>query len=185
LENLLLNDVIRELIVLDLICQDEKINLDIAIFGGSSLLLHLGDDLFRSTRDIDYTIDAFSSEEKLKKIMDMMPGYFHNLGGHPEFPDKELYKDNGIEYQEWEGIQFKNLKFFLPSIEMIALSKLMSKREKDLEDLKNTPIINECDLIKLKEFIDDCETYLFNTVEYNFHEWDDILMIRGLSQSQS
>jgi hypothetical protein len=172
--------IVKELVVLDLICQKEEAYLCIAIFGGASLLLHLGDESFRGTRDIDYRIERFTSKEKLEKIKKEMPGVFEELGGFPEFPDREMYLQEGKEYHEWKGVPFRNLRIFLPSIEMVALSKLMSNREKDLIDLKETPILNMCDLGKLKEYIDECKTYLSNTREYNYLEWDDLLKARGL-----
>lgn len=175
--------ILRELLALDLICIEEDVKLSIALFGGASLILHLGDNQFRGTRDIDYRTEYVSSREKFIKIQDLMPGVFEELGGFPEFPDQELYQKNGKEYYEWDGVQFSKIKIFLPSIEMIALSKLMSNREKDLEDLTDTPILNMCDLIKLKELIDDCATYLANTREYNFLEWSEILIARGLKLS--
>lgn len=40
----------------------------------------------------------------------------------PEFPDQELYQENGEVVYELEGVAFENLRIFLPSIEMLALS---------------------------------------------------------------
>lgn len=79
-----------------------------------------------------------------------------------------------------DGIPFESLVIFLPNIEMLALSKLVSKRGKSLEDLKTKPIVEKCDLIKLKAWVKEAESYYFNTLEFNFHEWDDILNARGL-----
>lgn len=180
MENLQLNEIIRNLHVLDFICAEEETYLSIAIFGGASLIMHLGDENFRSTMDIDYKIDSVSSQDKLDKIKRDMPGAFEELGMFPQFPDHQMYKENGKEYHTWDGNVFTNLKIFLPSIEMIALSKLMSDRGKDLEDLMKTPIMNNCDLGKLKEYVIECKTYLINTRQFNFHEWDDILLARGL-----
>ena len=180
MSNLELKDIIREMIVLDLICQEEEAQLKIAIFGGAALLMHLGDDVFRATQDIDFRVEEVSSKEKLKRIMDLKPGVFHPLGMFPEFPDQELYQENGKEYFELEGIVFENLRIFLPSIEMLALSKLMSNREKDLEDLKTKPIMDKCDLAMLQELVEEAKTYKYQTSEYNFHEWDGILKARKL-----
>lgn len=180
MEKLNEQSIIRELLVLDLICQEEDTFLNIALFGGASLILLLGDKSFRGTIDIDFRIESVSSEEKLKKIIETMPGVFEELGHFPEFPDQEMYLENGT-YYELDSVQFSHLKIFLPAIEMIALSKLMSNRGKDLADLMETPNLNQCNLVKLKENVDYCKTYLFNTREFNFLEWDNILAARGLS----
>lgn len=52
--DLSLKEVVRELIVLDLICQEEETHLKIAVFGGAALLIHLGDEMLRTTQDIDF-----------------------------------------------------------------------------------------------------------------------------------
>lgn len=56
----------------------------------------------------------------------------------------------------------------------------MSNREKDLDDLKNQPIMEKCDLTKLMEYVEEAKSYKYNTPEYNFHYWDDILAARGI-----
>ncbi|MDQ0428566.1 hypothetical protein QOZ98_001392 [Planomicrobium stackebrandtii] len=177
-----LEDVIRELVVLDLICQEENTNLEIALFGGAAILIHLGDTDFRATRDIDFRVENYTSEEKLNKIMEAKPGVFQRLGMFPEFPDQALYREHGDLFL-LEGIPFENLKIFLPDIEMLALSKLVSKRGKDLEDLKTKPILDECDLELLHSYLEEAKTYFFNTSEFNLHEWDDILAERGLNKN--
>lgn len=173
--------VIMELIVLDMLCTEEKVKMNIAIFGGAALILHLSDDVFRKTRDIDFRLEGISSQEKLSQIMKMMPNVFHELGSFPEFPDQELYLQNGNTYYAWKGVNFENLELFLPSIEMISLSKLMSTRGKDLEDLQNTPILDKCDLLELRAYVDEGKLWVLNDREYNYLEWDDLLLIRGLS----
>lgn len=180
MEELSLKEVVRELIVLDLICQEEKTHLKIAVFGGAALLMHLGEEMLRTTQDIDFRVEEVSSDTKLKVIMNSKPGVFHPLGMFPEFPDQELYQENGEVLYELEGVAFENLRIFLPSIEMLALSKLMSNREKDLDDLKNQPIMEKCDLNKLIEYIEEAKSYKYHTSEYNFHDWDDILAARRL-----
>lgn len=176
-------DVIRQLFALDKICKREDVHLRIALFGAASLLFHLEEDSFRRTIDIDFRLEHTSSREKFEKIKQMMPGMFEELIFFPEFPDQELYQINGETVKSWKGHLFENLTIFLPSIEMIALSKLMSKRQKDLDDLLESPILNKCDLVELKEYVEEAATYLSNTTEYNYLEWDNLLTTRGLSLS--
>ncbi|WP_211656192.1 DUF6036 family nucleotidyltransferase [Planococcus alpniumensis] len=173
-------DVIMELAVLDAVCESEEVELEIAIFGGAALLFHLGDAEFRGTRDIDFRVEKLNSREKLKTILDKTSGVFQLLSVFPEWPDQEVYLQHGTRYHEMDGVAFTNLRIFLPSIEMLALSKLISKREKDLEDLKTKPIMEKCDLALLSQFVEEGESFFFNTSEFNFHEWDDILASRGI-----
>ena len=156
-------DVIRQLFALDFICRKENVELKIALFGAASLLFHLEENNFRRTMDIDFRLEHTTSKEKFQKIKVLMPGVFEELTFFPEFPDQELYRINGIEYKEWEGKVFENISFFLPSIEMIALSKLMSTRQKDMNDLLESSILNHCDLVELKKHVDEAATYLSYT----------------------
>lgn len=174
------DDVIEELIVLDLLCKREKTIMEIAIFGGAALLIHLGNENFRGTRDIDFRLESDTPEEKLKVIMEAAPRVFQRLGAFPEWPDSELYREHVQRYYKMDGIPFENLIVFLPNIEMLALSKLISERGKDLEDLMTRPIMEKCDLVKLKKWVEEDESYYYNTSEFNFHEWDDRLIARGL-----
>ena len=53
-----------------------------------------------------------------------------------DFKKTELFK--------LEGIDFEAIKIYVPSIELLACSKIFSTREKDLRDLKETDILNLC-----------------------------------------
>ncbi|WP_281269980.1 DUF6036 family nucleotidyltransferase [Psychrobacillus insolitus] len=66
---------------------------------------------------------------------------------------------------------------------MIGLSKLMSTRKKDMNDLMESSILNNCDLVELKKHVDEVVTYLSYTVQYNYLSWDELLEKRALSLS--
>lgn len=182
-ERLDFQDVARHLAVLDFLCKKENVYAKFVIFGGASLLIHLGENKFRKTLDIDYNILAVSDEEKLQKILNQLRGVFQPLGGFPMYPDKEMYLEDGTLLEKLGGVEFSNIRIFLPSIEMIALSKLMTRRPKDYHDLKETELLDRCDLEKLKRLADECVSYMTDH-EYknsNYYDWDELLKQRGLS----
>lgn len=94
-----------------------------------------------------------------------------------------MYLEDGTLLEKPGGVEFSNIRIFLPSIEMIALSKLMTRRPKDYHDLKETELLDRCDLEKLKRLADECVSYMTDH-EYknsNYYDWDELLKQRGLS----
>lgn len=173
-------DVLKQLTVLDIICAQEDTELELALFGGTALLLHLRDEQFRSTMDIDYRFEGLATEEQLRVVMEKAPNVFQRLSAFPEYPDSELYREYSSTYVELEGVEFQKLRIVLPTIEMIALSKLVSNRQKDLDDLLYTPVMDHCDLNFLHEQVQEAKEFFFNTREFNFWDWDDILKSRKI-----
>lgn len=183
MERLDFRAVTRHLAVLDHLCEQEGVYAKLVLFGGASLLIHLGEERYRNTLDIDFQVIETSSEEKINKILAQFPGVFQVLGGFPQYPDQEMYKEDGKELFELDKVKFTNISIFLPSIEMVALSKLMTSRPKDFNDLQETEILDQCDLNKLKELADECASYMteYELKNSNYSDWEELLSIRGLS----
>ncbi|PZX02391.1 hypothetical protein C7437_11230 [Psychrobacillus insolitus] len=52
-----------------------------------------------------------------------------------------------------------------------------------MNDLMESSILNNCDLVELKKHVDEVVTYLSYTVQYNYLSWDELLEKRALSLS--
>lgn len=181
MDNLNIPEVMRHFMYLDLLCHEENVTMEITIFGGTAFLLRLGEENFRFTMDIDYKLEGISREDAIKDILAHLPAIFQNLGGFPFYPDRDMYKEDLTLY-EFEQKTFTNLRLNLPSIEMLALSKLMSSRGKDLDDLLELPILEKCDLEKLSNLSEECKSYMtdYEYHQSNYSEWENILLKRGL-----
>lgn len=173
----------RHLATLDYLCNKERVNVKLVLFGGAALLIHLGEEKYRRTMDIDYKVMATSNKEKIQEVLKQLPSVFQLLGGFPLYPDQEMYQEDGKELFELNKVKFTNISIFLPSIEMVALSKLMSNRPKDLNDLQETELLNQCDLKKLKGLADECASYMTNyeLKNSNYSDWEYLLSKRDLS----
>lgn len=66
------------------------------------------------------------------------------VGGVKEVPPPEDLEDRSNHYIM--KMDFKAIKAYLPSIELLACTKIFTDRQKDLDDLENTNILEQCDL---------------------------------------
>ena len=82
-----------------------------------------------------------------------------------------------------DRVEYQYLTVLIPSIENFALSKLFSSRPKDYNDLENYPILDMCDVEKLKEMLEEYLPYFVfaDNPNYNFNNLDDLLNKRGLA----
>lgn len=144
---------------------------EIALFGGQLGLYHLGESDYRMTMDIDVMLGNI--EDKALKILNDYG--VHSIGGVMEIPPIE-------EVTMKEVLEYSNLKVYIPDIEMFALSKIMTTRPKDYYDLKDTKILDYCDLNRLKELIDYYQDDLLwkENPNNNYLSFDDFLKKRNL-----
>ena len=135
------NDVLRE----------RKSHYTIYLFGSGLGIYHLKED-YRATQDLDYMSKEQISNQDTTMLLDMMD--IHDMGGImmvPELEDLKIVNE----------INYSNLTVKIPSIENFALSKLLSNRQKDYDDLKNYPILDNCNIKELKES-DTIEYYKYS-----------------------
>lgn len=174
--------IVRQLKLLDLYCEESNVHLKLTLFGGAAIILHLGDDKFRRTMDIDYRLEAADNKEKVDDILKKLSSVLQNMGGFPFYPDQELYMEDAEELTILENMPFTNITIFLPSKEMVVLSKVTTNREKDLIDLKESPLLNACNMERLVNLIVECMGYM-SRAEFNrsnLKDWADILEARGI-----
>ena len=88
------------------------------------------------------------------------------------------------KYLQGEGIDFEAIKVYVPSIELLACSKIFSTREKDLRDLKETDILNFCNLEKLLDMVEEYKGYMINpdNSDTNVHHLEEALKEKGILQ---
>ena len=126
---------------------------------------------------MDYTAEKQIHSEAVKNRLDILE--IHDMGGImmvPELEDLKIVNE----------INYSNLTVKIPSIENFTLSKLLSNRQKDYDDLKNYPILDNCDIKELKEMLDEYLPYFVfgDNPSYNFNFLDDLLEERGLDKSE-
>ena len=160
------NDVLKE----------QKSHYTIYLFGSGLGIYHLKED-YRATQDLDYMSKEQISNQDTTMLLDMMD--IHDMGGImmvPELEDLKIVNE----------INYSNLTVKIPSIENFALSKLLSNRQKDYDDLKNYPILDNCNIKELKEMLDEYLPYFVfdDNPSYNFNFLDDLLEERELDKSE-
>lgn len=158
------------------ILKDYNAHYGIYLFGASLGIYHLKND-YRFSNDLDYTAEKQIHSEAVKNLLDILE--IHDMGGImmvPELEDLKIVNE----------INYSNLTVKIPSIENFALSKLLSNRQKDYDDLKNYPILDNCDIKELKEMLDEYLPYFVfgDNPSYNFNFLDDLLEERGLDKSE-
>lgn len=145
----------------------------IYLFGSCLGIYHLDKD-FRKSLDIDYQSSTSIFDERIRSVMNDLE--IHEIGGIMDIPPLD-------EIEIVETLKFGSLTVYIPSIENFALSKLLSNRLKDYTDLRDYPILDKCNLIKLKDMLDDYLDYFIfaDKKDYNFNFFDDLLKERNLS----
>jgi len=166
----------------DYYCGKKGITADLVILGGSGILLCMSllhNEAFRPTRDVDVNILNASDMKLVLKVLDEVG--IHVIGGVTEVPPKEDFKGEDLfEFnRDWE-----NIRVFFPSLELLACTKIFSKRQKDLEDLRETNILEKCDIDKLLKLVEDYRPYVLNPdhPDLNLHVLSDILKEKGLKK---
>ena len=110
------------------------IRFDLIIVGGSALVLR--EYIIRATDDID-VLDFDNRLSKLMALYDMNGDVNAFIFSFPY-----NYQERAQEI--WSG---KRIKYFTASLEDIAISKICSNRDKDMEDLEKIVDIIDWDLL--------------------------------------
>jgi len=175
-----LEEMIRELVKVDVLCLREGIQAHLMILGGSGLLLimEMMDMKFRPTDDIDVNIMASNNEAGIRKILNN--AFIDILDGTVEVPPMEDFRDHPHIKVETELL--KAIEIFVPTIELLACTKIFSRRGKDYDDLMYTDILNACDKEVLMEKVDEYKDFLVNPndPDLNYYQLQNIMRERGI-----
>ena len=174
------DEIIDNLFTLDYLCKNRDVTADLLILGGAgiALLMEINDHSFRITRDIDVNLLDSSDEQAILSTLKELN--IDIVGGVMELPPMEDFRIKHNHYQL--NLDFSAIRVFLPSPELLACAKLFSKRGKDLEDLRESNLLNICDKVKLLEFVEDYKQYMLNPDDkfVNVHELVHILEAKGI-----
>ena len=158
------------------ILKQYNLTYEIYLFGASLGAYHLKDE-YRFSHDLDYTSKTQIQNDKVQEILNSLE--IRDMGGImmvPELEDLKIVNE----------INYSNLTVKIPSIENFALSKLLSNRQKDYDDLKKYPILDNCNIEELKEMLDEYLLYFVfgDNPSYNFNFLDDLLEERRLDKTE-
>lgn len=171
-------NILHKLFILEGLCLKEGVKADLLILGaaGIALLMEIDDLTFRQTRDIDVNLLDTSDTEAIRKLL--FKNGIEIVGGVMELPPMEDLREDNRQLD----IGFEALRIFLPSIELFACAKIFSKREKDLDDLENTDLLNACDMEKLMPMVEEYKGYVLNPndPDINVHQLFAILAKKGI-----
>lgn len=173
-------EIIERLETLDILCTMKGIKAEIIILGGAAifLLMDMNNRDFRPTHDIDINILSTTNEKEIYQLLEQVQ--IDIVGGVMELPPMEDFRD-GKEYEIDAG--FTSIRVYVPSIELLACSKIFTRREKDLIDLKNSDILVLCNPNKLMEMVKEYKENMLNPHDpnSNIHELFDILKEKGIN----
>ena len=156
--------------------EEKGTSITIYLFGSCLGMYHL-DSAYRMSPDIDYQTDSIISDADIRREFLKMD--VHEIGGIMDIPPLD-------ELQVDDVLKLGGLTVVIPSIEDFALTKLLSNREKDYEDLRRYPILDSCDLKRLRQMVEEYEPYIpyGNTSDWNFRYLDDLVRERGIGQKK-
>lgn len=172
--------ILDKLTELDFHCKKNEVMGHLVIMGGSGILLYMEmqNVQFRPTRDIDVNIlDSTDWDVLMQQLNDVG---IDIVGGVSELPPKEDYIPGKTIFKL--NLELEALTLYVPSIEILACTKLFSKREKDYDDLMKTDILNQCDRERLEDLVEEYKPYMLNPDDtaYNVHELLHFFEIRGI-----
>jgi len=166
--------VIDQLQILDIMCEKKDVQAELIIIGGSGLLLlmELFEENFRPTRDVDVQVLSASDMNELFKLL--KEANIHIVGGVAEFPPIEDLRENKKYKVE---AQFTNITVYVPTPELLACTKIFTKRPKDLIDLENSKLLDFCNHDILRSLIEEYKSYMTNPDDrdMNVHQIEEIL----------
>ena len=169
------DEILDRLELLDIYCVAGKVQAELVILGASGILLfmELQKRTFRPTRDIDVIVLFTNNSKQIYELLQKVK--IVTVGGLMEFPPLEDFKKK--ELYKLEGIDFEAIKIYVPSIELLACTKIFSTREKDLRDLKETAILELCSVEKLLDMVTEYKNYMINpnNPDINVHQLEGIL----------
>lgn len=173
-------DIIEKLDILDFLCIKKGVVAKLVILGGAGILLMLemNDAKFRPTRDIDVNVLAASDEKEILRLL--AEANIDTVGGVMELPPMEDFKEEESLHEL--GLEYENIRVYLPSIELLACCKIFSKRQKDLNDLTDTLLLDKCNKEILLEMVEDYKENLLNPSDpdINVHQLAHIFEQKGI-----
>ncbi|MCM3087533.1 DUF6036 family nucleotidyltransferase [Bhargavaea ginsengi] len=176
-----IEEIVDRLSLLDFYCMKSGTIADLVILGGSGILMQLAinkDEFFRSTQDIDVNILLTNDTEAI--YHQLREANIDVVGGVMEVPPLEDFKETDSLYEL--DMDFSNIRVFVPTLELLACCKIFSKRQKDLDDLESTSLLEQCDKDSLLEMVDEYRANLLNEhdPDLNLHLLDNILAEKGI-----
>lgn len=129
-------EMLKTLKILGNKLQSSGIDYEIYLFG-SCLGMYLLDKKYRMSLDVDFQSNDEINSQEIKDFMNLLN--IHEIGGLMNVPPLD-------ELVIVDELTFGSLTVKIPSIENFALSKLLSNRPKDYNDLKSYPILDSCDI---------------------------------------
>ena len=179
------DEIIDRFELLDVLCTEENVRAEFVVLGASGILLYmdLQDRQFRSTRDIDVNLISSSNDKAIYELLKQLR--IDLVGGVMDIPPMEDFnKDNLYKI---DNTNFTSIDVYVPTIELLACAKIFTTRDKDLEDLMNSEIINACDKDKLLKMINEYKDYMLfpDNRDNNVHQLEEILKKRGESNEKS
>lgn len=172
--------ILDKLYTLDFLCARQGVVAELVVLGGAGLLLFLEQvgEQFRPTRDIDVNLIGTNNMGILLRVLEEVN--IDVVGGIIEVPPLEDFRNKDLLFEL--DVNFSAIRVYVPSIELLACCKIFSTREKDLVDLKETPILEKCDKEKLMKMVEEYKEYLLNPSnrDLNLYELDRILKEKGI-----
>ncbi|MGG1573233.1 DUF6036 family nucleotidyltransferase [Fictibacillus sp. NRS-1165] len=170
------DDILDKLETLDYLCLQQRIVADLLIVGGSGILLFMEQEgrEFRPTRDVDVNLLDTNDQKALFALLSDVG--IEVVGGVMEVPPMEDFRDTESLFKI-DSAEFSAINVYVPTIEMLACTKIFSKREKDLFDLRETQILESCNLEKLLFMVEEYRGYVTNPnhPDLNLHQLVDII----------
>lgn len=122
----------------------------IVLIGGQLGVYHLGEENYRKTYDIDVMHKYDDSD-----FIELLSKYGIEQVGVMQLPPYEdLTDENNCKI-----INYSNLDVYIPDLEFFAISKLMTTRGKDLDDLEYTNLLKFCNKDKLNRLAEEYSSY--------------------------
>lgn len=173
--------IIDTLLVLDTFCASKNIEIEIVVVGASGILLFIEmmnkKTTYRPTRDIDIRITEGVVTQELKTALQEYE--IEIVEGVIQFPPREDFQENGFRHKI-EGL-FEAIEVYVPDIELLACTKIFSSRQKDLEDLESTNLLELCDKSKLLELVEEYKSNMtWNDPFCNVHDLSRIFQEKGI-----
>lgn len=174
-------DIMGTLLAFDYQCGIEGLQADFVVLGGSAILMVMSEmgKEFRPTSDVDIEILKTTNLKKLRETLKNFE--IEEVGGVMEVPGMDDF-EIGSGNVKWLEAPFKNIKVYLPNLEILACCKLFSKRQKDLNDLTATDILKNCNKEKLMSMVEEYKGYVLNLSDpdINVHQLSRILNKKGI-----
>lgn len=170
--------VIEKLEILDMHCVDKNVKAKILVVGGSALLLLMeyNGKPFRPTRDVDITLMSSTDDAVIRNILAEIS--MDTVDGIIQMPPSEDFVDQPLKID----IDFEAIEVYVPKVELLACTKLFSKRQKDLNDLLESDLLLLCDKDELITLVEDYKQYFIfiDHPDVNVHQLDNILKQKGI-----